>query len=154
MEFAPTVVNTLAGGSGALNGVIAEDSRVGASNWGSAIGEEGTGPSTLLFNMSLVIFDERRGLALRMNAAVRSLPLAIAMADWLKAFISNSMVIGCSGGLLNAPWSASRRFRSLMAFMMALVISSKVILPSATSRAASPRRERISYPSVLSNGSW
>ncbi len=103
MEFAPTVVKTLAGGSGAQRGVIAEMSRVGASNWGSAIGEEGTGPSALIFNMSLVIFDEGRGLALRMSAAVRSLLLAMARADRLIAFMLSSITLGSSGTLWKAP---------------------------------------------------
>ncbi len=89
----------MAGGSVAQSGVIAERWGVEASNCGSAIGEEGSEPSTLLFNMSLLIFDVGRGLALRMNAAVRSLPLAIAMVDRLKASMVNSMVAGCSGGL-------------------------------------------------------
>ncbi len=99
MEFAPTVVKTLAGGFGALHGVIAEDLRVGASNWGSAIGEEGTGSSTPIFNMSLVIFDEGSGLALRIRVAIRSLFLAMAMADLLNASMFNSIVAGSSGGL-------------------------------------------------------
>ncbi len=74
-----------------------------ASNWGSAIGEEGSKPPTLLFNMPGLIFDDGRGLALRIRAAVRSLCLAMAMADRLKASIFNSMVVGCSGGLYKAP---------------------------------------------------
>ncbi len=36
---------------------------------------------TLLFNMSLLIFDKGRGLALRIRAAVRSLFLAMAAAE-------------------------------------------------------------------------
>ncbi len=87
------MVNTLVGGSVAQPGVIAERWGVEASNCGSAIvGEEGSETSTLLFGMPLLISDVGRGLALRMNAVVRVLPLAIAMSDRLKASMFNSMV--------------------------------------------------------------
>ncbi len=99
MEFSPTVVKTLAGGSWAQRGVIAERLGVGASNWGSAIGEEGTGPSTLLLDISRLIPDVGRGLALRMSAAVRSLLLAMARADRLKASMLSSITLGSSGML-------------------------------------------------------
>jgi hypothetical protein len=56
------VVNILAGGSGAQRGVIVERAGEEPSNRGSAIGEEGTGSSTLLFEMSLLIVDEGREL--------------------------------------------------------------------------------------------
>ncbi len=82
-EFRPakaTVVNTLAGGSVAQPGVIAERWSVDASNCDSAIGEEGSEPSTLLFVMPGLMFDDGRGLALRMSAAVRSLWMLIALA--------------------------------------------------------------------------
>jgi hypothetical protein len=81
MEFAPTVVKSLAGGSGAQRGVIAERLGVGASSWGSAIGEEGTRPSTLLFDILVLIFAEGSGLAARMRATVRSLFLAMTAAE-------------------------------------------------------------------------
>ncbi len=52
-----------------------------ASNWGSAIGEEGSVPSTLLFDIVPgLMLDDGRGLALRMSAAVRSLRMLIALA--------------------------------------------------------------------------
>ncbi len=70
-----------------------------ARNWGSAIGEEGSVPSTLLFDMPGLMLDDGRGLALRMRAAVRSLRMLIALAERLKASISSSMTAGCSGGL-------------------------------------------------------
>ncbi len=75
------MVNTLAGGSVAQPGVIAERWGVEASNCGSAIGEEGSEPSTLIFDVPLLISDEGRGLALRIRAAVRSLFLAMAEAE-------------------------------------------------------------------------
>ncbi len=56
MENAPAVVNSLAGGSRAQRGVIAEMLVVGASSWGSEIGEEGTRPSTLLLDIPVLIF--------------------------------------------------------------------------------------------------
>ncbi len=62
MENAPAVVNPLAGGSGAQRGVMAETLSKVPSNWGSAIGKEETGPSTLLFEMSWLIFDDGREL--------------------------------------------------------------------------------------------
>ncbi len=70
-----------------------------ASNWGSAIGEKGSAPSTLLFDMPGLMLDNGRGLALRMSAAVRSLWMLIALAERLKASISSSMTAGCFGGL-------------------------------------------------------
>ncbi len=56
------MVNPLAGGSGAQRGVMAETLGKVPSNWGSAIGEEGAGSSTLLFEMSWLIFDDGREL--------------------------------------------------------------------------------------------
>ncbi len=73
------MANTLAGGSVAQPGVMVERWGVEASNCGSAIGEDGSEPSTLIFDVSLLIFDEGWGLALRIRAAMRSLPLAIAL---------------------------------------------------------------------------
>jgi hypothetical protein len=69
------------GGSVTQPGVIAERWGVEASNCGSAIGEEGSEPSTLIFDVPLLISDEGRGLALRIRAAVRSLFLAMAAAE-------------------------------------------------------------------------
>ncbi len=74
----------------AQRGVIVERAGDEPSNKGSAIGEEGTGSSTLLFDTSLMIFEERRGLGLRLHAAARSRFLAMAMADLLKAAMSRS----------------------------------------------------------------
>ncbi len=85
------MVKLLAGGSGAQRGVMVERAGEEPSNKGSAIGEEGTGSSTLLFEMSLTIVDERRGLVLRLHAAARSRFLAMAMADLLKAAMSRSV---------------------------------------------------------------
>ncbi len=79
------------GGPGAQRGVIVERAGEEPSNRGSAIGEEGTGSSTLLFEMSLTIVDERRELVLRLHAAARSRFLAMAMADLLKAAMSRSV---------------------------------------------------------------
>ncbi len=70
-----------------------------ASNCGSATGEEGSEPSTLIFDVPGLMFDDGRGLALRIRVAMRSLPLAIAMADRLNFSMSNSIVAGSSGGL-------------------------------------------------------
>ncbi len=56
------MVKALAGGSGAQRGVIVERAGDEPSNWGSAIGEEGTGSSTLLFEMSWLIVDDGREL--------------------------------------------------------------------------------------------
>ncbi len=70
MEYAPAVVNSLAGGPGAQRGVMAESWGVEASSWGSEIGEEGTRPSTLLLDIPVVlIFADGSGLAARMRAA-------------------------------------------------------------------------------------
>ncbi len=81
-------------------GVIAERWGVEARNCGSAIGEEGSEPSTLIFDVPGLMFDDDgRGLALRIRVAMRSLFLAMAMADQLNAFMSNSIVAGSSGGL-------------------------------------------------------
>ncbi len=86
------MVKILAGGSGAQRGVIVERAGEEPSNRGSAIGEEGTGSSTLLFEMSLTIVYERRELVSRLHAAARSRFLAIAiMADLLKAAMSRSV---------------------------------------------------------------
>ncbi len=93
------MANTLAGGSVAQPGVMMERWGVEASNYGSAIGEDGSQPSTLIFDVSFLIFDDGRGLALRIRAAMRSLPLAIAMADRLNFSMSSSMTCGSSGGL-------------------------------------------------------
>ncbi len=93
------MVKTLAGGSGTQRGVIAEMLGEGPSSWGSAIGEEGTGPSTLIFDMPGLMFDDGRGLALRIRVAMRSLFLAMAMADRLNASMFNSIVAGSSRGL-------------------------------------------------------
>ncbi len=46
---APAVVNSLAGGSGAQRGVMAEMLGKVPSDWGSTIGVEGSGPLSLLF---------------------------------------------------------------------------------------------------------
>ncbi len=62
-------------------GVMAERWGVEASNCGSEIGEEGSEPSTLVFDVPLLISDEGRGLALRIRAAVRSLDLAMTAAE-------------------------------------------------------------------------
>ncbi len=78
---APPVVNTLAGGSVAQPEVIAERWGVEASDCGSAIGEEGSETSTLLFGMPMLISDEGSGSAARIRAAVRSLFLAMAAAE-------------------------------------------------------------------------
>ncbi len=67
-----------------------------ASNWSSAIGEEGSKPPTLLFNMPGLISDDGRGLALRIRAAVRSLLMAMARADRLKASMLSSITLGSS----------------------------------------------------------
>ncbi len=75
------MVNTLAGGSVAQPGVIAGRWGVEASNCGSAIGEEGSEPFTLIFDVPMLISDEGRGLALRIRAAVCSLFLAMAAAE-------------------------------------------------------------------------
>jgi hypothetical protein len=85
------VLKILAGGSGAQRGVIVERAGEEPSNRGSAIGEEGTESSTLLFEMSLMIFDEGRELVLRLHAAARSWFLAMAVADLLKAAMSRSV---------------------------------------------------------------
>ncbi len=77
-------------------GVMVERWGVEASNCGSAIGEDGSEPFTLIFDVSLLIFDEGRGLALRIRAAMRSLPLAMAMADRLNFSMSSSMNCGSS----------------------------------------------------------
>jgi hypothetical protein len=92
------VVRTLAGGSGAQRGVIVERAGEEPSNWGSAIGEEGTGSSTLLLDTPRLLFAVGRGLAFRIRAATRSLFLAMARADRLNASISR-WYVGCSGGL-------------------------------------------------------
>jgi hypothetical protein len=92
MEFAPTVVKTLAGGSGAQRGVIAEMLGVGPSSWGSAIGEEGTGPSTLLLDMPGLMFDDERGLALRIRVAMRSLFLAMVCRQPTSKFSCDTRV--------------------------------------------------------------
>ncbi len=71
-----------------------------ASNCGSSIGEEGSEPSTLLFDTPGLMFDDGRGLALGiMSAAVRSLRMLIALAERLKASMSKLMTAGCFGGL-------------------------------------------------------
>ncbi len=64
METAPAVVNLLAGGSsGAQRGVMAAMLGKVPSDWGSAIGVEGSGPPSLLFEMSCwLIVDEGREL--------------------------------------------------------------------------------------------
>ncbi len=72
---------------------------VEASSWGSAIGEEGTRPSTLLLYISLLIPDVVRGLALRIYAAARSRFLAMAKADLSKASMLGSITLGSSGTL-------------------------------------------------------
>jgi hypothetical protein len=72
---------------------------VEASNCGSAIGDDGSEPSTLIFEVSWLILDEGWGLALRIRAAIFSLPLAIAMAERLNLSMSSSMTCGSSGGL-------------------------------------------------------
>ncbi len=95
---APPAANTLAGGSVAQPGVKAERWGVEASNCGSAIGEEGSEPSTLIFDMPGLMFDDGRGLALRIRVAMRSLFLAMAMADRLNASMSSSIVACSSGG--------------------------------------------------------
>ncbi len=97
---APPAANTLAGGSVvAQPGVIAERWGVEASNCSSAIGEEGSEPSTLIFDVPGLMFDDGRGLALRIRVAMRSLFLAMAMADRLNASMSNWYNVGWSGGL-------------------------------------------------------
>jgi hypothetical protein len=58
MENAPAVVNSLAGGSGAQRGVMAAMLGKVPSDWGSTIGVEGSGPPSLLFEMSWLIFDD------------------------------------------------------------------------------------------------
>ncbi len=62
MENAPAVVNSLADGSGAQRGVKAEMLGKVASDWGSIVGVEGTGPPSLLFSMSWLIFVDWREL--------------------------------------------------------------------------------------------
>jgi hypothetical protein len=79
MENDPAVVNSLAGGSGAQRGVMAEMLGKVPSDWGSTVGVEGSGPSSLLFSMLVLMFG--RGLATRMRAAVRSLFLEMAPAE-------------------------------------------------------------------------
>ncbi len=81
MENAPTVANSLAGGSGAQRGVMAEMLGKVPSDWGSTIGVERSGPFSLLFSMLVLMFAVGRGLAARMRAAVRSLFLAMAAAE-------------------------------------------------------------------------
>jgi hypothetical protein len=93
-DLLPPVANTLAGDSVAQPGVIAERWGVEASNCGSAIGEEGSETSTLLFGMPLLFSDVGRGLALRMSAAVRSLRMAMALAERLNASMSSSITLG------------------------------------------------------------
>jgi hypothetical protein len=56
-------------------------------------------PPTLLFDMPRLIFDDGRGLALRMRATVRSLRIARALAERLNASMSSSIVFGSSGTL-------------------------------------------------------
>ncbi len=70
-----------------------------ASDCGSEIGEEGSVPSTLLFDMPWLIFADGSGLALRMSAAVRSLRMLIALAERLKASVLSSIILGSSGTL-------------------------------------------------------
>ena len=93
------MANTLAGGSVAQPGVMVERWGVEASNCGSAIGKDGSGPSTLILEVSWLILDEGWGLALRIRAAIFSLPLAMAMADRLNFSMSSSINCGSSGGL-------------------------------------------------------
>ncbi len=73
------MVKLLAGGSGTQRGVMVERAGEEPSNKGSAIGEEGTGSSTLLFETSLTIVDERREPVLHLHAAARSRFLAISV---------------------------------------------------------------------------
>jgi hypothetical protein len=60
MEYAPAVVETLAGGSVAQRGVIAGMLDKVAGDWGSMVGLEGTGPPSLLSSMSWLIFVDWR----------------------------------------------------------------------------------------------
>jgi hypothetical protein len=46
-----------------------------------------------------LMFDDGTGLALRIRVAMRSLLLAMAIANRLNASMSNSIVDGSSGGL-------------------------------------------------------
>jgi hypothetical protein len=92
-------VNALAGGSRAQRAVFAEMLGKVPSDWGSTIGVEGSGPSSLLFSTLLLIFEAGRGLAFLIRAAVRSWFLAMAAAERLKAAMSNWYKHGWSGGL-------------------------------------------------------
>ncbi len=68
-----------------------------ASSGGSAIGDEGSVPSTLLLDTLLLSSDVGRGSALRIYAAARSLPLAIASVERLNFSMSSSIIAGSSG---------------------------------------------------------